>query len=109
VFLVNARRIYPLNVIAGDVSYPDTAWIQETLRQWSRALYWIEATSHAMALGGPIMLNMIMLGGLCAIPDFPLQVQDVHAVLGDVFSASKLKKNEEALAKGQDLVTSYDP
>ena len=32
-FIVNSRPIYPLNVIAGDVDYPDTAWIRQVLEQ----------------------------------------------------------------------------
>ena len=102
-FIVNARPIYPLNVIAGDVKYPDKDWMKTILEESGKRLFWLEATKMAMDLGGPIMLNMIMVGALCGLSDFLLKADDVKAVLGDIFPESKLESNYKALDIGRDL------
>ncbi|MDY6880551.1 MAG: indolepyruvate oxidoreductase subunit beta [Desulfatiglans sp.] len=107
-FLVNARPIYPLNAIAGDIEYPDMDWMRGILEESGKKLYWIEATRMAMDLGGPIMLNMIMVGALCGLSDFPIQVDDVKNVLGDIFPESKLPSNHKALDIGRDLTDIHE-
>jgi len=104
IFVVNSRPIYPLNVIAGDVEYPDLQWIREVLGKSGSKLYWLEATRMAIDLGGPIMLNMIMLGALCALPGFPIKDRDIESVLKDIFPESKLELNYQALKIGGGLI-----
>ncbi|MBW1732041.1 MAG: indolepyruvate oxidoreductase subunit beta [Deltaproteobacteria bacterium] len=108
VFIVNSRPIHPLNVIAGDVEYPDPNWIKEILEQSCSRLYWLEATQIAIELGGPIMLNMVMLGALCALDTFPLADEDIKAILGDIFPKTKLEANYRALEMGGDLIRTYE-
>jgi indolepyruvate ferredoxin oxidoreductase beta subunit len=107
VFVVNSRPIYPLNVIAGDVSYPDPGWIREVIEKSSRELFWLDATSLAIELGGPIMLNMIMLGAGCALPQVPVEIDDIKAVLGDVFPEGMLKPNFKALELGGKMILDH--
>ncbi|RLB26019.1 MAG: indolepyruvate ferredoxin oxidoreductase [Deltaproteobacteria bacterium] len=107
-FIVNSRPIHPPNVIAGDVEYPETSWIKEVLGQCGRQLYWLEATQIAIELGGPIILNMVMLGALCAIDSFPISTQDIKAVLKDIFPQEKLESNYRALEMGYDLIKDYE-
>ena len=104
VFIVNNRPIYPLNVIAGDVEYPDPPWIREVISTSGGDLYWVDATSRAVDLGGPIMLNMIMLGALCCLEGFPVSVEDIKGVLSDIFPEGKLKPNYQALEVGRGLI-----
>ncbi|MBW1782907.1 MAG: 2-oxoacid:acceptor oxidoreductase family protein [Deltaproteobacteria bacterium] len=59
IFIANSRPIHPLNVIAGDVQYPDPEWIKDILEKAGQRLFWLNATEEALDLGGPIMLNMI--------------------------------------------------
>ena len=108
VFVVNSRPIYPLNVIAGDVEYPDLEWIRAVLAESGERLIWLDATRKAIEMGGPIMLNMIMLGALCALPEFPLDADDIKAVLRDLFPESKLTANYRALEAGGGLVRSHE-
>ncbi len=107
-FVVNARPIYPLNVIAGDVKYPDPEWIRQILIESGKRLFWLEATQLALELGGPIMLNMIMLGALCALPGFPVGGNDIKNVLKDVFSQSKVGLNSKAVDVGGDLIQRHE-
>ena len=103
-FLVNSRPIYPLNVIAGEVEYPDADWIKDTLSKSVKKLYWIDGTAKAIELGGPIMLNMIMLGALCRLKDFPVTVEDLKGVIKNIFPDSKLKSNYRAIDVGADII-----
>lgn len=108
VFVVNSRPIYPLNVIAGESAYPDPGWIQGVLNQVVRRAYWLEATETAVELGGPIMLNMIMLGALCALPEFPIKAEALKQTLGDIFPEDKLAPNYRALDTGADMIARYE-
>jgi indolepyruvate ferredoxin oxidoreductase beta subunit len=86
------------------VDYPDEEWLRNTLKAFSGGFYWLEATRAAVELGGPIMLNMIMLGALCALRGFPLTGDDIKPVLEDIFQPAKLKSNFRALSKGRELI-----
>ena len=104
IFIVNARPIHPLNVIAGDVEYPDLKWIRSVLAQSGDRLYWLDATGLALELGDSILLNMIMLGALSGLTEFPLEIGDFKEALKQVFPESKLKLNYRALDMGMGLV-----
>lgn len=104
IFLVNSRPIHPLNVIAGEAEYPNTEHIRSVLENASANLYWLDATERAIELGTPILLNIIMLGALCALPDFPLQIDDFKDVLKDMFPETRLGLNYKALEIGGDFI-----
>jgi len=108
VFIVNSRPIYPLNVIAGDVEYPEPERIRDILMKSGSKLFWLEATDLAVKLGGPIMLNMIVLGALCSLPDMPVAIGDIKKILKDIFAGSKLDPNYDALDIGRRLIQSYE-
>jgi len=103
ILIANSRPIYPLNVIAGEVEYPAQEWIRGVLSQSGARLFWLEATRMAVDSGGPIMLNMIMLGALCALKDFPVDIGDIKDVLKVFFPESRLKQNYDALDTGGGL------
>ena len=105
VFVVNSRPIYPLNVIVGDVEYPDPEWIRNTLNASGSRLFWLDATRMAVDLGGHIMLNMIMLGALCALPAFPIENNDIREIIKVFFKKSNLELNYRALTIGEGLVS----
>ena len=104
-FLVNSRPIYPLNVIAGEVEYPDADWIKDTLLKSVKKLYWMDGTAKAIELGGPIMLNMIMLGALCTTKNFPITVDDLKGAIKNIFPDSKLKANYMAIDVGAGIIS----
>ncbi len=104
IYIVNSRPIYPLNVISGETPYPESEWLKSTLDDFSGKLYWLEATELAVELGGAIMLNMIMLGALCELENFPIKTDDIKIVIRDIFPESKLDMNYKALEIGSDLI-----
>ena len=108
IFIVNSRPIYPLNVIAGDVEYPDLEKVRSAISESGGTLYWLDATQRAVEMGDPILLNMIMLGALCGLSPFPLEIQDFKNVLKKVFATTKLEINYRALDMGLKLITEYE-
>ena len=105
VFLVNSRPIYPLNVIAGDVEYPDPEWIRGILAKSGSKLFWLDATRMAVDLGGHIMLNMIMLGALCTLPEFPIGNNEIRDIIKKFFKEPNLELNYRALDTGEELIS----
>jgi indolepyruvate ferredoxin oxidoreductase beta subunit len=108
VLIVNRRPIHPLNVISGDVEYPDLGRIREVLNQSGGRLYWFDATEEALKLGGSILMNMIMLGALCGLDAFPLQIGDLKNTLRETFSGDKREVNYRALELGMGLVKDHE-
>jgi indolepyruvate ferredoxin oxidoreductase beta subunit len=87
-----------------ETKYPETERIRAVLAESGGRLYWLDATRMAVDLGAPILLNMIMLGALCRLPDFPLEVDDFRSALKEIFPESKLEVNYRALDLGMSLV-----
>lgn len=108
IFIVNSRPIQPLNVIAGDVEYPATGKIRSVINDLGGRLFWLDATPLAMELGGPMLLNMVMLGSLCSLGDFPLGVDDIRNSLKHIFPETKLASNYEALEIGAEMILKYE-
>jgi len=108
VFIANLRPIHPLNVIAGDGDYPDAEWIRAILEKAGQRLYWLNATEKALKLGGPIMVNMIMLGALCELPEIPLTADDIQGAVKAVFPPAKLSANMKALEIGGAMIRTHE-
>ena len=108
IFVVNSRPIYPLNVIAGEADYPSLERVRSVLGALGGKLYWLNATDTAVEFGGPIMLNMVMVGALCALPPVPFNTDDIRKVLPDFIPAAKLEQNYAALDAGRRLIEQID-
>jgi indolepyruvate ferredoxin oxidoreductase beta subunit len=104
VVLVNSRPIHPLNVISGEVDYPALEETRNAIESACGKLYWLDASDEAIRLGAPILLNMIMLGAVCALDVFPFETQDFIEILGDMFPESKIEINKKALAAGKRFI-----
>jgi indolepyruvate ferredoxin oxidoreductase beta subunit len=90
------------------VEYPDLDKIRHVLSQSGKQLYWLDATSKAMEIGDPILLNMVMIGALCALGNFPLGKEDIKETLRNTFSESKWDINTQALDVGETLIRDYE-
>ncbi len=104
IIISNSRPINPINVIAGAAEYPDMQSIRDFLDASVQKVFWLDATEKAVDIGGPIMLNMIMMGALCGLSEFPLEAQDVSVVLKEIFPESKLENNYRALDIGKSMI-----
>jgi indolepyruvate ferredoxin oxidoreductase, beta subunit len=104
VVIANTRPIYPVDVTSGDENYPEMEEIESALKSLSRRLHWVPATEKALAMGSPILGNMIMIGALLKLRLLPLSAADFCQTLGQNFRGKRLEVNLEALKAGQDLI-----
>jgi len=98
--LVNDRPIHPVGVIAGEQAYPDPGEIAGALRDMSRHVWFINATEEAVALGNPILGNVIMIGAACGLGILPVGSSEFAAVMGETMAEDKLDINVRAFALG---------
>ncbi|MBU3917464.1 indolepyruvate oxidoreductase subunit beta [bacterium] len=100
IVISNSRPIHPINVIAGDVVYPETDKIRQILKETCKTVFWLDATDMAIELGNPILLNVIMLGALCGLPKFPVSDVEMIDIISDILPSAKLELNRNAFKKG---------
>ncbi len=108
VVITNTRPIYPVDVTSGDENYPEMEEIESSLKSLSRKLHLVSATEKALAMGSPILGNMIMIGALLKLRLLPLTAADFRRTLAQSFAGKKLEINLQALAAGQKLIKRQD-
>ena len=104
IIISNSRPIYPVNVIAGAATYPTAEEIKHSLTTSTKKLYWVDATNLALDLGNPILLNVILLGVLSALDNFPLDSNDIMTTIKTLLPESALIANQKALELGLSLL-----
>jgi len=100
VVMTNDRPVYPLDVIAGEVEYPEPQRIREALEELSAKLYWISATKIAQELGGAIVANIVMMGILFGAGLVPAPNEIMLEVLREHLPSDKWEANREAFYRG---------
>jgi indolepyruvate ferredoxin oxidoreductase beta subunit len=101
VALVNTRPLYPVDVTAGEATYPEIEEIKECLENLSRKVYFIDATEKAVQMGLPILGNMIMIGALIELGLLPFTYEDFCDILSTNFGKKELALNIQALEEGK--------
>ncbi len=102
--LTNTRPIYPIDVIAGDASYPELPVILEKLRRLAKKVWTVDATEIALGMGDPVFANIVMLGALSATGVLPLRREAFERVIGELMPSHRLGQNLEALERGRQSV-----
>ncbi len=102
--LTNTRPIYPMDVIAGNASYPELSVVLDKLRGLTKRVWTVNATEIALAMGDPIYANIVMLGALSAIGVLPLDRQGFQGVIEEIMPNHRLSSNVEAFDKGREAV-----
>lgn len=98
--IVNSQPVWPVGVLAGELEYPDLDQLKDATRKLSRNFWAVDATRLAMALGAPIVANIIMLGLLAESNIIPVDIQDVQEEIRNSFPASVVDLNLRALDAG---------
>ena len=104
VAFINPRPIHPVDVSSGDEKYPDETEIEKALQSLCRKVYYIAATEKAMAMGSPILGNMIMMGALLKAELLPLKEEEFREILGQNFRENRLAINLQALEEGKKMI-----
>lgn len=102
--ITNTRPFYPVGVISGQIAYPADSEIRTWIHELTSEAWFLNATEQAVAIGDPILGNVIMAGALAGTGDLPLKRDVFHAIMASRFSGDKLQKNLEAYDFGVETV-----
>jgi indolepyruvate ferredoxin oxidoreductase beta subunit len=103
--LTNTRPIYPVGVIAGQITYPSAEEIQSALRELSGSCWFIDASDQALKLGNPIFGNIIMIGAVAGMKELPIDREDFREVITGTLAEDKLDVNMKAFDIGVNSVS----
>jgi len=104
VILLNTRPIHPMDVISGDAVYPEISEITTRIKALSKGLWMLNATDIALEMGDPILSNMAMLGGLCALGIIPFDRPGFEATIRELLPSHRLPENLKAFDRGKEAV-----
>ena len=102
--LINTRPIYPIDVIAGNASYPELSVLLKKIQRLSRRVWMLNATEIGLELGDPIFSNIVMLGALSALDFLPLHGEEFQKAIQELLPSQKLHLNMEAFERGREAV-----
>lgn len=101
--LGNTRPVYPVQVIAGEFSYPSLDELKDALAQLTEGARFIDATDEAIALGNPILGNVVMLGAVAGLDVLPFDEVDFGAMIRTSVPTGKVEVNMKAFRRGVEL------
>ena len=102
--LLNTRPIHPMDVISGNVPYPQVSEVVARIKGLSRRVWTLNATEIALEMGDPIFANIVMLGALSAIEALPVNRLGFELVIKDLLPSRTLDENLKAFNQGREAV-----
>ena len=105
--LINTRPIYPMDVIAGNATYPEVNTVLEKVHHLSERIWTINATEIALEMGDPIFSNMVMIGAFSVLDLLPLNRSWFQEVIEDLLPAKKLSSNLDAFDRGREAIEEH--
>lgn len=103
IVLLNISKVPPTSVILGTEKYPEICEIEEVITKLQGKLLKVDATKIACTIGDERVMNMVMLGVLSTIQDFPISSSSLIESIKRNTSPSILSKNIEAFHMGERL------
>ena len=102
--VINSRPIFPTAVTVGEAQYPSLDKIKETIRELAQKAWFVDATEIALAMGSPILTNIIMVGAVAGTGLLPLGRKTYEEVIHENFPGAHLEVNLKAFARGVELI-----
>ena len=106
--LCNMRPVHAIGVISGDQQYPELDKISAWITELSDASWFLPATEKAVALGNPILGNIMMIGAAAGLGALPVDRDDFEAVISQSMPADKRTLNLSAYDMGIQMVQGAD-
>lgn len=104
IVVLNPRPQYPVGVLRGDATYPSISELVETMRGLAARVKVVEGSQLALHLGVPTAQNVVMVGALSALEEFPLPRAALESALAQSFEGDRLSLNLAALNEGAGAV-----
>jgi indolepyruvate ferredoxin oxidoreductase beta subunit len=91
--ITNTRPLLPIGVNLGQLTYPAASDIESWIGEISAKAWFLNATAQAMAMGNPILGNVILTGALAGTSELPMQRDIFAEIMADRFSGDALDMN----------------
>ena len=98
--ICNPRPVYPIGVIAGDMTYPSIEQMLDLLKAHVATLDLLPAADIAKEAGEMRAMNLVMVGALAATGRLPLEMSSYEKALKGLFQGRTLKTNWNAFQQG---------
>jgi indolepyruvate ferredoxin oxidoreductase, beta subunit len=92
-------------VITGESDYPSEEKIREAVGALSEKARFLDATAEALALGNPILGNIIMIGAVSGLGELPIDRELFDTVIREGMPAARVEANVRAFVIGAAAVT----
>jgi indolepyruvate ferredoxin oxidoreductase, beta subunit len=102
-YILNTHPILTVGSTMGLDHYPPLSDILSALNEMNVRGYVIRATEAADEIGDPLLMNMVMIGALCAISAF-FELDDIKALVTEGTRKTLVEANLDALEVGAYLI-----
>lgn len=102
-YILNTHPVLTIGCTMGADRYPSLAEIKESLDKLNLRGFVIEATRAADQIADAMLMNMVMLGALCAVSDF-FELEEIKDLVRASTRQALVEANLEALDEGARLV-----
>jgi indolepyruvate ferredoxin oxidoreductase, beta subunit len=102
-YILNTHPILTVGSNMGLDHYPPLSDILSALNEMNVRGYVIRATEAADEIGDPLLMNMVMIGALCAISAF-FELDDIKALVTEGTRKTLVEANLDALEVGAYLI-----
>lgn len=102
-YILNAHPVPTVGCNMGLDRYPTLAEIVDALDQRQVRGHVIQATEAASEIGDPLLMNMVMIGALCAVSPF-FALDEIKELVAEGSHKAPVEANLAALDAGADLV-----
>jgi indolepyruvate ferredoxin oxidoreductase beta subunit len=102
-FILNARPVLTVGCTMGLDHYPSPSEITDALNKMNLRGHVIQATEAADEIGDSLLMNMVMVGALCAVSEF-FGLDEIKALVAEESRKALVEENLEALDAGARLI-----
>ena len=98
--IVNPRPAYPIDVLAGEATYPPINKVLSAIKELVFSVHVVEATELAKKVGDVILQNVVMVGCLAASEFTPIKIEAFRTATTEIFADKGLDINLKAFEIG---------
>lgn len=102
-YILNTHPVLTVGCTMGLDRYPTLAEILGALKELNVRGHVINATEAADEIGDPVLMNMVMLGALCAVSEL-FDLDEIKALVAEGSRKALVESNLEALDAGARLI-----
>ena len=103
IYIMNTHPVLTVGCTMGLDQYPTMSEIFGALNEINVRGHVIQATDAADKIGDPLLMNMVMLGALCAVSEF-FKLDEIKAIVAEESRRAMVEANLDALDAGVDLI-----